>query len=193
MSVTFLIACALATALILFTSENLWVDRLVRSRWHRLPSLVPAEGSTGWALAFGLMGISCVLLLVCQIFVWRVRGLGAVKKWGTMCLTLSALTLFGLWFWTTGMGSSAASLRFAQKQHSVTLTWKASTSVVDGYNVYRRELPNGPLMKINDKLEPGLSFVDRTVKSGFKYSYVVRAVARGRESKDSNPAEADVP
>ena len=45
------VAWVLASALIVFTSENLWLDRLARSRFDRLPSLVPAEGSAGWDLA----------------------------------------------------------------------------------------------------------------------------------------------
>jgi len=68
------VAWALAAALILFAAENIWLDSLLRSRWHRLPSLVPEEGSTGWLVAFGFMGLSSALLLVCQIFLTMDRS-----------------------------------------------------------------------------------------------------------------------
>jgi hypothetical protein len=202
-STILLAAWGLAAALILFATENIWVDDLVRSRWHGLPSLVPTEGSTGWVAAFGLMGISCAVLLVCQVFVLRDRSLAAVKKWSTVCVSVFALVLFGLWFWETGIGSSSAS---PQKQHTVTLTWTASTSRVDGYNVYRSESPGGPFVKINDALVRECSsvkindktvqrctFIDRHVTSGVKYYYTAKAVAGKQVSEDSNHVEADVP
>lgn len=202
-STILLAAWGLATAVILFATENIWVDHLVRSRWHRLPSLVPAEGSTGWVVAFGVMGTSCAVLLVCQVFVLRGRSLVGVKKWSTVCVSAFALVLFGVWFWETGVGWSAAS---PQKQHTVTLTWTASTSRVDGYDVYRSESPGGPFVKVNDglvrecssvkvndKTVQRCSFIDRHVKSGLKYYYAARAVAGKQVSEDSNHVEADVP
>jgi len=69
------VALALAALLILFAVENIWLDSLLRSRWHRLPSLVPEERSTGWLMAFGFMGLSSGLLLVCQIFLIMDRSL----------------------------------------------------------------------------------------------------------------------
>jgi hypothetical protein len=154
-------------------------------------------------VAFGLMAASCVILLVCQVFVLRDRSLVAVKKWSTICVSAFALVLFGVWFWETGIGSSAAS---PQKQHTVTLTWNASTSRVDGYNVYRSEWPGRPFVKINDDLVRQCSsvkikddivqqctFIDRHVKSGVKYYYTVRAVAGRTESIGSNEVEVNVP
>ena len=81
------------------------------------------------------------------------------------------------------------------KHHKVTLTWKASTSKdVEGYHVYRRELPYGHYSRIDVGLMVrALSYVDEHVKSGKKYSYTVRAVARGQESKDCDPVVVDVP
>jgi hypothetical protein len=202
-STILLAAWGLAAAVILFATENIWADHLVRSRWHRLPSLVPTEGSTGWVVAFGLMGTSCAILLVCQVFVLRDRSLVAVKKWSTVCVSAFALVLFAVWFWETGIGSSAAS---PQKQHTVTLTWNASTSRVDGYNVYRSESPGAPFVKINhdlvrecspvkinDKSVQQCTFIDRHVKSGVKYYYTVRAVDGRTESIGSNEVEVNVP
>src|SRR5215469_1254648 len=103
-SVILVVVLALAAVLILFAAENIWLDSLLRSRWHRLPSLVPEEGSTGWLIAFGVMGLSSALLLVCQIFLIMDRSLVSVKKWGTACLSVCALALFV--FRVTGMGDS---------------------------------------------------------------------------------------
>lgn len=123
----------------------------------------------------------------------RDRSFGAGKRWGTACLSVFACVLLGLWFWARGRDSTTASLHFRQQEHSVTLKWNASTSIVDGYNVYRRDLPDGQFSKINDDLVRGLTFVDRHVKSGMKYSYVVRAVAKGTESIDSNRVDVVIP
>ena len=88
----------------------------------------------------------------------------------------------------------AAKSLFGPKAHTVTLTWKASTSAVEGYNVYRRVLPSGSFVKINgDSLVYGQTFVDTLVQSGVRYEYVVRASAHGQESGDSGPAVANVP
>ena len=81
------------------------------------------------------------------------------------------------------------------KHHRVTLRWKASDSRgVEGYHVYRRVLPDGSYSRIDEgSMVHELSYVDEHVKSGKKYSYMVRAVAHGQESRDSEPVEADVP
>lgn len=81
------------------------------------------------------------------------------------------------------------------RHHKVTLHWNASTSPnVEGYHIYRRELPDGKYSRIDVGLMVReLSYVDEHVKSGKKYSYIVRAIARGQESKDSEPVEVDVP
>jgi hypothetical protein len=80
----------------------------------------------------------------------------------------------------------------AGRQHSVNLSWKASTSPVVGYNVYRRGTSG--VVKLN--LEPitGTGYVDRTVQPGQTYFYVTKAVSpRGAESTASNEVRADIP
>jgi hypothetical protein len=190
------VAWALAAVLILFAAENIWLDSLLRSRWHRLPSLVPEEGSTGWLMAFGFMGLSAGLLLVCQIFLIMDRSLVWVKKWGTACLSVCALAFFVLWFRATGMGESSRPVNSAQTgQHSVTLNWKASTSVVDGYHVYRSD-SGGEFQDISSKAKdpwPDTKFVDRDVRSGGHYCYFVKAVAHKTESAGSNEVEVTIP
>ena len=80
----------------------------------------------------------------------------------------------------------------AGPQHSVNLSWKASTSPVVGYNVYRRSTTG--VVKLNLELVTGTSYVDRTVQPGQTYFYVTKAVnARGTESSPSNEVRADIP
>jgi len=77
-------------------------------------------------------------------------------------------------------------------QHSVNLSWKASTSPVVGYNVYRRGTSG--LVKLNTVPVPGTNYVDSTVQPGQTYFYMTRAVnAKGRESTPSNEVRADIP
>ena len=189
------VAWVLAALLILFAVENIWLDSLLRSRWHRLPSLVPEEGSTGWLMAFGFMGLSSGLLLVCQIFLIMDRSLVSVKKWGTACLSVCALALFVLWFRVTGMGDSLRTVHSAQTGHSVTLNWKPSTSVVDGYHVYRSD-SDGEFQDISSKVKdpwPDTKFVDTDVRSGGHHCYFVKAVAHKAESAGSSEVEVTIP
>jgi hypothetical protein len=82
----------------------------------------------------------------------------------------------------------------AAVQHSVALTWDASTSTVSGYNVYRAAVSGGPYTKINSSLVAILSYTDPTVQSGTTYYYVTTAVdSSGDESLDSNGVSAVIP
>lgn len=77
--------------------------------------------------------------------------------------------------------------------HSVTIAWTASTSSVEGYNVYRIYL-TGPPQKLTVRLVPGTQFVDKTVEPGRSYTYFVTAVdSNGRESRPSENIVATVP
>ena len=79
-------------------------------------------------------------------------------------------------------------------QHSVTLTWAASTSTVAGYNVYRGVQSGGPYTRINSVLEAPTNYVDNTVESGCTYYHVVTAVdGNGLESAYSNQVVAVIP
>lgn len=78
------------------------------------------------------------------------------------------------------------------RQHSVSLSWKASTSPIVGYNVYRRSTSG--VVKLNFEPITGTSYVDGTVQSGQTYFYVAKAVsAKGTESTASNEIRVDVP
>ena len=79
-------------------------------------------------------------------------------------------------------------------QHSVSLSWSPSTSVVTGYNVYRGTQSGGPYTQINTSLQPGTSYSDTSVQSGLAYFYVVTAVdANSQESAYSNETTALIP
>jgi len=105
-------------------------------------------------------------------------------------------------------GSASASLTFqsnasdAQASEAVagtgtapqvSLGWSASTSPVEGYNVYRGTVP-GHYTKLNSALDPNTSYTDTTVASGTTYYYAATAVnSSGQESAFSAPAEILVP
>jgi hypothetical protein len=79
-------------------------------------------------------------------------------------------------------------------QHSVSLSWNASTSQVSGYNVYRSAQSNGTFNKLNSSLIKLLSFTDTNVQSGSTYYYAVTAVdSNNNESPYSNVATAVIP
>jgi len=79
-------------------------------------------------------------------------------------------------------------------QHSVDLSWNASTTAtVAGYNVYRAPQSGGPYQILNSALQ-SLAFTDSTVQSGTTYFYVVTAVdSSGTESSFSAEASAAIP
>jgi hypothetical protein len=77
--------------------------------------------------------------------------------------------------------------------HSVTLAWKASTSIVSGYNVYRGAASTGPFTKLNTSLISALTYVDLAVVAGQTYYYVATAVdANGVESAYSTVSPAAI-
>lgn len=79
-------------------------------------------------------------------------------------------------------------------QHSVSLSWDASTSQVNGYNVYRGTKTGGPYSKVNSSLDPLTAYVDMSVVAGSSYYYVTTAVdSSGQESSYSNEVRAVIP
>jgi hypothetical protein len=81
----------------------------------------------------------------------------------------------------------------ATLQHSVSLSWGASTSVV-GYNVYRGGTSGGPYTKINSALDASTNYTDSSVQAGQTYYYVTTAVnSSGTESAYSNQVQAVIP
>ena len=87
----------------------------------------------------------------------------------------------------TGNGSQSS-------QHSVGLSWDASSSPVMGYNVYRGTQSGGPYQKLNPSPQPGTTYTDASVQSGVTYFYVATAVAPDLvESPHSNQTSATIP
>ena len=72
----------------------------------------------------------------------------------------------------------------APTQHTVDLTWNASTDAV-GYNVYRGTVPGGPYTMINTSLDSTTAYTDSSVVSGDTYYYVATAVNAGGEKADT--------
>ena len=82
----------------------------------------------------------------------------------------------------------------APVQHSVTLTLKAGTSPVSGYNIYRSTLSGTGYIKLNSSLVSGLTYTDSSVQNGTTYFYVATAVdSGGTESAYSNEMQAVIP
>jgi fibronectin type 3 domain-containing protein len=82
----------------------------------------------------------------------------------------------------------------APTQHSVSLSWDASTSTVSGYNIYRSTVSGSGYAKVNSSLDGSLSFTDSSVQSGQTYYYVTTAVdSSGDESAYSNEVQANIP
>jgi Abnormal spindle-like microcephaly-assoc'd, ASPM-SPD-2-Hydin len=81
-----------------------------------------------------------------------------------------------------------------QSQHSVALSWNPSTSVVVGYNVYRRIASGGSFAKVNTSVDGATGYTDTSVQSGLTYDYVTTAVDSSNvESAYSNQATAVIP
>lgn len=95
----------------------------------------------------------------------------------------------------TNTGPSPSSPSSPASQHSVDLSWDASTSQgVVGYNVYRSTTAGAPSTKINDSLVPSTSYTDKQVDAGQMYNYVVTALnAGGVEGSNSNEITVTVP
>jgi hypothetical protein len=188
------IAWVLASVLFLFTAENIWIDPWLRNKSHRIPSLVPEALSGAWFLAFAICGIALTLLIVCQILLIRDRDLHVWTKMGTGIAVLVVLLLSVQWFRLTNGQPAVLWQLGSGKTHTVTLTWKASSSQVNGYNVYRSIAPGGDYLRINPSLVRELTYIDDAVVRGVTYYYVTRAVdGRGYESVNSNETSAVIP
>jgi hypothetical protein len=78
--------------------------------------------------------------------------------------------------------------------HSVSLTWTASTSTgITAYDVYRSTTSGGSYLKLGSTTAAVLTYTDSTVAQGATYFYVVTAVAGAQESVYSNQVSASIP
>jgi hypothetical protein len=184
----------LITALLcIFTAENLWLDPWLKGKGH-LPSLVPAAMGGTWFVVCAMMAIALVLLVLSQILMWRESAAPAWKRTMRSFGALLALLLCAAWFVTTSGMEINQRLNLLGKHHTVTLSWQRS--ITDGvkYNVYRSTTRGKNYVKLNSDPLTGRSYKDKDVQSGVTYYYVTRSIdADGRESVDSNEAQATVP
>ena|ERR1700676_3913490 len=194
-----LVAVALA-----FMIENVLVDPVLHKKFPRLPSLLPPPLSTAWLIAFALLSILLAVLLVCLVFVLRHPGIRSRLKIQTGA-ALALTFLLGL-FWmhrTAGPpGEAIARAVIAQRKdlpsgHGANLTWRASSSIIVGYNIYRSDhksdAPAG-YSRLNQLPVKELTYFDSSVEPGKTYSYVVKAVdGKGVESAPSNESVAAIP
>ena len=185
---------SIASVLFLVTAENIWIDPWFRNKSHRLPSLVPEALSGAWFFAFAIGAIALVLLVSCQILLLRDRSVRVWTKVGTGIAVFLVLLLSLKWFDVTRGEGWVLRLNASGKTHQVTLNWKASSSQVAGYNLYRSTTTGGNYIKINSSLIRGITYTDNTVEGGTTYYYVARAVDdRGNESVDSKEITAAIP
>ncbi len=78
-------------------------------------------------------------------------------------------------------------------QHSVTLSWQASTSRVIGYLIFRGAA-QGELRKLNPAVDSATTYTDKTVAGGTTYVYAVKSVgSNGADSSFSNQVTVTTP
>ncbi len=190
--VTWLLILVLA----LFPIFMLWFIPRMHWRIRRIATLFEA-GTTGWIIAFALGSVGCVVLLVGVLLAFQNRKVTQRSRIGTAVAVLGTLLLWGYWFYaTTARPVSAAPVATARPSgHSVKLTWKASTSPVAGYNIYRSSTPGSfTEPKLNSGPVTDTTYLDTTVESDQTYYYAAKAVdAQGHESSVSNVAVAKIP
>jgi hypothetical protein len=81
----------------------------------------------------------------------------------------------------------------AQTQHTVVLSWNASTSAT-GYNIYRSATSGAGYARVNSGPDGVLNYSDTSVQNGQTYFYVTTAVdASGQESAYSSEVSVLIP
>jgi hypothetical protein len=89
------------------------------------------------------------------------------------------------------MGVTATGVQATQ--HSVTLSWQPSSSVVTGYFVYRGPSASS-VSKLTNKAEMSMSYTDRSVASGETYVYAVSSIdSKNMESERSEAVTVTIP
>jgi hypothetical protein len=126
-----------------------------------------------------------------------------------MTISAGQSVIFDVVFAPSNSGTSSSALTFTSTppssqgvsatgtgvmpQHSVNLSWNASSSSVAGYNVYRGIAP-GTYSKVNPTLDANTAYTDNTVVAGTTYYYAATAVnSSGAESAYSAPVHIVVP
>jgi len=109
---------------------------------------------------------------------------------------LLTTSIFMILLWSCGCGAATNShVAPPPTQHSVSLSWNASTTSGVQYNIYRGTQHTGPYpTKLTSSPQAATTFTDSTVQSGATYYYVVTAVDSNQQESDySNEALAAIP
>jgi hypothetical protein len=183
-------------------SGNLTVVSSGLARTTSAPELIFGAGTTGWGFdKAGSLFTSDMITTDGDIAEYEVvsatgtygatatLGASGSANWVMQMATFKSVTT------TTAQPPPAAPPPTPTPiQHTVTLTWKASSSTnVASYKVYRSTISGGYYGLVGSAAE-SLSYADRTVESGTTYYYVTTAVnAAGEESAHSNQVAVVVP
>jgi HYDIN/CFA65/VesB family protein len=91
--------------------------------------------------------------------------------------------------------NSPATLSLTGESHAVSLSWTPSTSTgLSGYNVYRGTASGAyGATPVNSSPVSGANYTDSSISASQTYFYVVKAVASGVESANSNEVSAAIP
>ena len=194
-SLTLSLTWVLTAVLFAVTIENIWLDPWLRSRFPDFPSLTPQPPSALWIIAFGAIGIVCVVLMVGQVLLMRRAGVSRNSKIVAGVSVILALLLSVTWFLVTSGIIAAPRLLLFRPPHTVKLTWVAGTTPGVRCNIYRVTESTGNEEKLNSAPINGLAFTDPHPVNGEKYTYyaTATAVAGTAESVRSNPAKAVIP
>jgi len=175
-----------------FTAENIWIDPWLRSK--SVPSLAPEALSGTWFLAFTIGGIALALLVFCEILLIRDRSLPVQTKVATGIALVVVLLLSVEWCRVTNGLPGMLRLETLRRKHTVTLTWKASTSKVAGYDVYRSMTRGANYERLNSSPVRELTYTDSSVDGGVTYYYVIRSVDnQGHRGASSDETSAAIP
>ena len=94
-------------------------------------------------------------------------------------------------------GMAVVSLSGAGISHQVALSWDppgSSTVPIASYNTYRLTGGSSAFQLLNSSVGPQTTYVDKAVKSGVTYDYIVTSIdSTGEESVPSNDVTATIP
>lgn len=117
------------------------------------------------------------------------------------CIALMGLLLIGQPLALAKQNSATQGLSITVTQHSVSLSWTAtSSSGITGYNVYRSLTSGSGYSNIGSTNSATTTYTDQTVIAGTRYFYVVTAFSPAcpasptcGESSNSNEVNGTIP
>lgn len=149
--------------------------------WRKVRSLRTANGRSNHALLIGIL-FSVLVTSACG---GRSQLLAASSAASSTPASQSRGAVIG--------ATNSAITTPTANAHRASLSWVASPTLVDGYEVYRSTQSGGPYSRITSSLIGVTWFTDTSVAAGQTYYYVVTAVAGSIESTYSNETIATIP